>query len=340
MAAKKKSAIDLKMEAVMTAVHSKLGKDSLMRLDDKPQAVPVIPTGSLALDGALGIGGYPRGRIVELYGPESSGKTTLALHGLAAAQKNSEALVAFVDAEHALDTVYAAAMGVDLRRMLVSQPDCGEHALDVVENLARTGDIDLIVVDSVAALTPKAEIDGEMGSNSIGLHARLMSRAMRKLASVAHQTDTTIMFINQIRMKIGVMFGSPETTTGGNALKFYASIRLDVRKIAVVKTSKADGEKNIGIRTKVKVIKNKMAPPFRRVEMDVLWGTGIDTAGELLDLCVANGAIERAGTWYTLPSGERLPQGKAGAKEAIRNSEDIRKVLEPFAREQALKNDL
>jgi recombination protein RecA len=273
--------------------------------------VPVIPSGSLAIDDALGIGGYPRGRIVEIYGPESSGKTTLTLHALREAQRGG-GVAAFIDAEHAFDVSYARAIGVDTERLLVSQPDSGEQALDIVEMLTRSGAVDLVVIDSVAALTPKAEIEGEMGDAHMGLQARLMSQALRKLTAVAHKTGTTLIFINQLRQKIGVTFGNPETTTGGNALKFYASVRLDVRRIGPIKVS----EESVGSRTRAKIVKNKLAVPFREAEFDIRWGTGIDTTTDLLDFGVQLGVVEKSGAHLSF-GGEQLGQGRERARDAL-----------------------
>ena len=310
------------MTDAITAVEKTLGPGTLMPLDATTTSdVNVIPTGSIALDTALGVGGYPRGRVVEIYGPESSGKTTLALHAIAQAQR-AGGIAAFVDAEHAFDLRYARAIGIDPGRLLVSQPDYGEQALDVVEVLARTGSVDLIVVDSVAALTPKVEIDGEMGDQHVGLQARLMSRAMRKLAGAAYRTDTTLMFINQLRMKIGVMFGSPETTTGGQALKFYSSVRLDVRRGARVSV----GESLVGNRTRVKVVKNKVAAPFSEAEFDIRWGTGIDRAVELLELGIDAGVIEQKGSHYST-KGKRIGHGRENARQALLSDDALQQSI-------------
>ena len=287
------------------AIHKQFGSGSIMRLDNSAvQAVEVIPTGSVALDVALGCGGLPRGRIVEIYGPESSGKTTLTLHAIAEAQR-AGGVCAFIDAEHALDTDYARRLGVQLEDLLVSQPDCGEQALEIADTLVRTGAIDLIVVDSVAALTPRAEIEGDMGDAHMGLQARLMSQALRKLTAVISKTRTTIVFINQLRMKIGVVYGNPETTTGGNALKFYCSVRLDIRRKKAIKR----GEETIGSEVKVKVVKNKCAPPFREAEFEILYGTGINKLGELADTAEKLGLVEKSGTWYSY-GGEKIGQGR------------------------------
>ncbi len=285
------------------------GKGAVMRLGDStPDKVAVFSSGSLALDHALGTGGLPRGRVIEVYGPESSGKTTLALHAIAEAQKN-DGIAAFVDAEHALDVTYAAKLGVRIGDLLVAQPDTGEQALEIVEALARSGAVDLIVVDSVAALTPQAEIEGRMGDSHVGLQARLMSQALRKLTAVAHRENVTVLFINQLRMKIGVMFGSPETTTGGNALKFYSSVRLDIRRIGAIKR----GDEVIGNRTRVKVVKNKLAPPFRMVEFEIIYGKGIDRLAELIDLAVDLGVIAKNGAWFAYGA-RRLGQGRDNAR--------------------------
>ena len=298
-----------------------------MRLGDRPEMnVDAIPTGSLALDAALGIGGLPRGRIVEIYGPESSGKTTLALHVLAEAQKRGGE-VAFVDAEHALDPVYAAAIGVDIDSMLVSQPDTGEQALDITDALVRSGAIDVVVVDSVAALTPRAEIEGEMGEAFVGLQARLMSQALRKLAGTVSKTNCIVIFINQLRMKIGVMYGNPETTTGGNALKFYSSVRLDVRKIEAIKS----GTEIVGNRTRVKVIKNKCAPPFREAVFDIMYGEGISRFGELLDIAVTLELVNKSGSWFSVGD-ERIGQGRDNAKQYIADHPELAAELEARVR--------
>jgi len=308
--------ISEKIRAIKTIVGSiekQFGKGAIMALGDEESAEPiaVIPTGSIALDTALGTGGYPRGRIVEIYGPESGGKTTLTLHAIAEAQK-AGGVAAFIDAEHAFDVAYARAIGVDTERLLVSQPDTGEQALEICEMLTRSGAVDLVVVDSVAALTPKAEIEGEMGDAHMGLQARLMSQALRKLTGISHKTGTTLIFINQLRQKIGVVFGSPETTTGGNALKFYASVRLDVRRVGQVKV----GDEPIGNRTRVKVVKNKCAPPFQEAEFEIRWGTGIDKASDLLDLGIARGVIDKSGAHLSF-AGEHIGHGRERAREAL-----------------------
>ena len=320
-----------KKKALATAlgqIEKSYGKGAVMRLGDRPELnVDAIPTGSLALDAALGIGGLPRGRIVEIYGPESSGKTTLALHVLAEAQKRGGE-VAFVDAEHALDPVYAEAIGVDIDSMLVSQPDTGEQALDITESLVRSGALDVIVVDSVAALTPRAEIEGEMGDSFVGLQARMMSQALRKLAGAVAKTNCIVIFNTQLRMKIGVMYGNPETTTGGNALKFYASVRLDVRKIEAIK----NGTTLIGNRTRVKVIKNKVAPPFREAIFDIMYGEGISKYGELLDIAVEMELVNKSGSWFSVGD-ERIGQGRDNAKQYIADHPELAADLEAKVRE-------
>ena len=303
----------------LSQIEKQFGKGALMRLGDEPiiEEIPVIPTGSLSLDIALGIGGIPRGRVIEIYGPESSGKTTLALHIIAEAQKLG-GVAAFIDAEHALDVAYARALGIKTEELLVSQPDTGEQALEITDILVRSGAVDILVVDSVAALVPRAEIEGEMGDAHMGLQARLMSQAMRKLTSSISRSKTVVIFINQIRMKIGVFFGNPETTTGGNALKFYSTIRLDIRKIAVIK----EGQDVIGNRTKVKVVKNKVAPPFREVEFDIIYGHGISKEGDIVDLAVDEGIIEKSGTWYSYGE-ERIGQGRENAKKYLIDKPNI-----------------
>ncbi len=308
--------ISEKLRSVRTAISAlekQFGKGTVMTLGDEStrEAQAVIPSGSLALDAALGIGGYPRGRIVEVYGPESSGKTTLTLHAIAEVQRGG-GVAAFIDAEHALDTAYAKSLGVNLQELLISQPDTGEQALEIADALVRSGAVDLIVVDSVAALVPKAEIEGEMGDQHVGLQARLMSQALRKLTAAAHRSGTCVMFINQLRMKIGVMFGNPETTTGGNALKFYASVRLDVRRVGSLKS----GDEVQGSRTRVKVVKNKLAPPFREAEFDVRYGAGIDAVSEVLDAGVDRGVIERSGSHLTY-AGSHLGNGREKCREAL-----------------------
>lgn len=316
------------LEEALQRIEKNYGKGSIMNMDGTNKVkVDVIPTGCLALDQALGIGGVPRGRIVEIYGPESSGKTTLALHIAAEAQKQG-GIVAFVDAEHALDPVYAGNLGVDLSHLYVSQPDNGEQALAIAEELAKSGSLDLIVVDSVAALTPKAEIDGEMGDSAVGMQARLMSQAMRKLTPIIAKTNTCIIFINQLREKIGVMFGNPETTTGGKALKFYASIRMDVRRVDAVK----DNSGVIGNRTRVKVVKNKLAPPFKQAEFDILFGTGISRIGVILDMAVQQGLVLKSGAWFSY-EGEKIGQGREKAIEFLKNNPDVTDALEAKIRE-------
>ena len=315
---------DKAIELAVSTIEKQFGKGSIMRLGDEIPApeVRVVPTGSLGLDIALGVGGLPRGRVVEIYGPESSGKTTLALHVVAQAQKTG-GICAFVDAEHALDVSYARKLGVRTDDLLVSQPDCGEQALDITEMLVRSGAVDVVVVDSVAALTPRAELEGEMGDSHMGLQARLMSQALRKLTGTISKSHTLVVFINQIRMKIGVMFGNPETTTGGNALKFYASVRLDIRRVGALK----DGEKVVGNRTRVKVVKNKMAPPFREVEFDILYGEGISREGDLVDLAAECGVVEKSGAWFGF-EGERIGQGRDNARLYLREHADIAKKIE------------
>ncbi|NPA27677.1 MAG: recombinase RecA [Epsilonproteobacteria bacterium] len=321
----KKKALDLAIKQIDKA----FGKGALMRLGDKEiEPIEAISTGSLGLDMALGIGGIPKGRIIEIYGPESSGKTTLALQTIASAQKDG-AICAFIDAEHALDVYYAKNLGVDIDNLLVSQPDFGEQALEILETLARSGAVDLIVVDSVAALTPKVEVEGDMGDTHVGLQARLMSQALRKLTAILHKMNTTVIFINQIRMKIGTMgYGNPETTTGGNALKFYASVRIDVRKIATLK----QGENQIGNRVKAKVVKNKVAPPFRQAEFDIMFGEGISYEGELLDYGVKLDIIDKSGAWYSYGA-TKLGQGKENAKIALKENPELRAEIESKIKE-------
>ena len=311
------------LQAALHQIEKNFGKGAVMRLGDRPEMnVDAIPTGSLALDAALGIGGVPKGRIIEIYGPESSGKTTLALHILAEAQKRGGE-VAFIDAEHALDPVYAAAIGVDIDSMLVSQPDTGEQALEIADALVRSGAVDAVVVDSVAALTPRAEIEGEMGDSFMGLQARLMSQALRKLAGTISKTNCVVIFINQLRMKIGVMYGNPETTTGGNALKFYASVRLDVRRIEAIK----QGGEVIGNRTRVKVIKNKVAPPFREAIFDIMYGEGISRFGEMVDLAVEMEIVSKSGSWFSMGD-ERIGQGRDSVKQYFIDHPDVADQVE------------
>ena len=320
------------LQTALAQLDKNFGKGTVMRLGDRPEMnVEAIPTGSLALDAALGIGGVPKGRIIEIYGPESSGKTTLALHILAEAQKMGGE-VAFVDAEHALDPVYAAALGVDIDNVLVSQPDTGEQALEITDALVRSGAVDAVVVDSVAALTPRAEIEGEMGDTFVGLQARLMSQALRKLAGTISKTNCVVIFINQLRMKIGVMYGNPETTTGGNALKFYSSVRLDVRRTESIK----DGGNVVGSKTRVKVVKNKVAPPFREAYFDIMYGQGISKWGELVDLAVEMDVVQKSGSWFSMGD-ERIGQGKESVKIFLQANPDIAEEVEAKVRENLLK---
>ncbi len=317
------------LDLTVHAIEKQFGKGAIMRLGDEEQLVKpseAIPTGSISLDIALGIGGFPHGRVVEVYGPESSGKTTLALHALANAQKQG-GVVAFIDAEHALDIKYAKALGVNIDELLVSQPDTGEQALEITDMLVRSNAVDLLVIDSVAALTPRAEIEGEMGDSHMGLQARLMSQALRKLTGTISKSKTCVIFINQIRMKIGVMFGNPETTTGGNALKFYCSQRLDIRRIGAIK----DGSDIMGNRTRVKVVKNKLAPPFRQAEFDIMYGEGISLEGDLVDLGSEIGVIDKAGSWYSYGD-ERLGQGRENAKQFLRDHPEIMEECEKKVR--------
>ena len=316
------------LEAALGQVDPQFGKGSIMRLGDESRApVEVIPTGSVALDIALGIGGLPRGRVVEIYGPESSGKTTVALHAVANAQR-AGGIAAFIDAEHALDPDYAKKLGVDTDALLVSQPDTGEQALEIMDMLIRSGAIDLVVIDSVAALVPKAEIEGEMGDSHVGLQARLMSQALRKISGALSQSNTTAIFINQLREKIGVFFGSPETTTGGKALKFYASVRLDIRRIETLK----EGTDAVGNRTRVKVVKNKMAPPFKQAEFDIIYGVGISREGGLIDLGVEHGFVRKSGAWYTY-EGDQLGQGKENARTFLKDNPDLSNEIEKRIKE-------
>jgi recombination protein RecA len=309
--------------ATLGQIEKQFGKGSIIRLGSQAVvAVPAISTGSISVDHALGIGGFPRGRISEIFGPESSGKTTVALQVVAEAQK-AGGMAAFIDVEHALDPAYARKLGVDVDNLLVSQPDYGEQALEITNALINSGSIDVLVVDSVAALVPKAELDGEMGDSFMGVHARLMSQAMRKLTAIVSKSNTCLIFINQIREKIGVMFGNPETTTGGRALKFYASMRADIRRIAAIK----DGETVVGNRTKIKIVKNKMAPPFREAEFDIIYGEGISKEGDLIDLGVAQNLVEKSGAWYSF-KGERIGQGRDNARQFLKDSPDVRKKLD------------
>jgi recombination protein RecA len=318
------------LEAALVQIERAFGKGSIMRLgDDRVVETEVVPSGSLGLDIALGIGGLPRGRVVEIYGPESSGKTTLALHVIAEAQKRG-GTCAFIDAEHALDPAYAGKLGVNVGELLISQPDTGEQGLEIVDTLVRSGAIDVLVIDSVAALVPRAELEGEMGDQLPGLHARLMSQALRKLTSSISRSRTMVLFINQMRMKIGVMFGNPETTTGGNALKFYASVRLDIRRIGAIK----DRDVVVGNQTKVKVVKNKMAPPFRVVEFDIMYGQGISKTGELLDLGVQANIVEKSGAWFSF-DGQRIGQGRENAKTFLKDHPDVADTIEAKVRANA-----
>ena len=323
----KKKALD----AALAQIEKQYGKGSIMRMDDSSvvEGIQSVSTGSLGLDIALGIGGLPRGRVVEIYGPESSGKTSLTLSVIAEMQKLG-GTAAFIDAEHALDTQYAAKLGVKIEDLLVSQPDTGEQALEITDMLVRSGSVDMIVIDSVAALTPRAEIEGDMGDSHMGLQARLMSQALRKLTSQIQRTNTLVIFINQLRMKIGVMFGNPETTTGGNALKFYASVRLDIRRIGAIKK----GDEVIGAETRVKVVKNKVAPPFKKAEFDVLYGEGISLEGEIIDEGVNLDLVEKAGSWYSY-KGEKIGQGKDNAREYLKNNPKISKEIENLVRDQS-----
>ena len=325
------------LEAALSQIERNFGKGSIMKLGaDSLVEIETISTGSLGLDVALGIGGLPRGRVVEVFGPESSGKTTLTLHVIAEAQK-AGGICAFIDAEHALDPIYAKKLGVNIDDLLISQPDTGEQALEIADTLVRSGAIDVLVVDSVAALTPKAELEGEMGESLPGLQARLMSQAMRKLTASISRSKTMVIFINQIRMKIGVMYGSPETTTGGNALKFYASVRLDIRRIGAIK----DRDEVVGNQTRVKVVKNKLAPPFRQVEFDIMYGSGISKTGELLDLGVKSGVVEKSGAWFSYDS-QRIGQGRENARQFLKDNPEIAAAIEQGVRQSAgvLSNEL
>lgn len=323
------------LQAAMDKIEKNFGKGSIMRMgDEHVEQVDVIPTGSLGLNVALGVGGYPRGRIIEIYGPESSGKTTLAIHAIAEAQK-AGGIAAFIDAEHAFDRFYAAKLGVDVDNLWISQPDNGEQALEIADQLIRSSAIDIIVIDSVAALTPKAEIEGDMGDNRVGLQARLMSQALRKLTATINKTKTTCIFINQLREKIGVMFGNPETTTGGNALKFYSSVRLDIRRV----TSLKDGDEVIGNQVRVKVVKNKVAPPFRKCEFEILFGEGISRIGEIVDLGVEHGIIKKSGSWFSY-NGDKLAQGRDAVKRLLQDNPELAEELEQKIAAAILGNPL
>ena len=316
------------LELTIGKLEKSYGKGVLMKLGDKVvEDIPSIPTGSINLDLALGVGGYPRGRVVEIYGPESSGKTTLTIHAIAEVQRQG-GLAAFIDAEHAFDSSYASALGVDIENLYISQPDNGEQALEIADHLISSGAVDLVVIDSVAALTPKSEIEGEMGDSKMGLHARLMSQALRKLTATIHKTNCTVIFINQIRMKIGVMFGNPETTTGGNALKFYSSVRLDIRRIGAIK----NGDEVIGNRTRVKVVKNKVAPPFRNVEFDIMFGAGISRSGELLDKATDLDIVKKSGSWFSYED-TKLGQGRDAVKNMIADNPELSKEIEDKIKE-------
>jgi recombination protein RecA len=319
------------LDAALIQIERAFGKGSIMRMGQRTTAeqIEVIPSGSLSLDLALGIGGLPKGRVVEIYGPESSGKTTLALHAIAEAQKRG-GTCAFIDAEHALDPTYARKLGVDVDNLLISQPDAGEQALEICDTLVRSGAVDVVVIDSVAALVPRAELEGEMGDNHMGLHARLMSQALRKLTGSVAKSNTMLIFLNQIRLKIGVMFGNPETTTGGNALKFYASVRMEIRRIGSIK----DRENVTGNQTRVKVVKNKLAPPFREVEFDIMYGEGISKLGELIDLGVKASVVEKSGAWYSYDS-QRIGQGRENAKQFLRDHSDVADAIERKIREKS-----
>lgn len=311
------------LQLAMDKIDKDFGKGAIMRLgEDKVDDIAVIPTGSVGLNMALGVGGYPRGRVIEIYGPESSGKTTLAIHAIAEVQKQG-GIAAIVDAEHAFDRFYAERLGVDIANLLIAQPDCGEQALDIADELIRSSAVDLVVIDSVAALTPKAEIEGDMGDNRVGLQARLMSQALRKLTATISKTQTTCIFINQLREKIGIMFGNPETTTGGNALKFYASVRLDIRKIGQIK----EGDEVIGNQVRVKVIKNKVAPPFKKAEFDLMFNEGISRVGELVDMGVEQNIIQKSGSWYSY-DGNRLAQGRDAVKNLLKDNPDLAEAIE------------
>ena len=321
------------LQATIDKIEKDYGKGTITKLGDQPEwdASQVIPSGSIALDHALGIGGYPKGRIIEIYGPESSGKTTLAIHAIAQAQKNG-GIAAIIDAEHAFDRTYAKSLGVDLDTLLISQPDNGEQALEIADNLIRSGALDIVVIDSVAALTPRAEIEGEMGDNKVGLQARLMSQALRKLTANISKTNTCCIFINQLREKIGVMFGNPETTTGGNALKFYASVRLDIRRTTQIK----DGDEALGNHVKVKVVKNKMAPPFKKAEFDIVFGEGISRSGEIVDLGVELGIIQKSGSWFSYGE-SKLAQGREAVKQLMMDNVELAEEIETKIREALSK---
>ena len=340
MAKKEEEIVDIRkaklqaLQAAMSKIEKDFGKGSIMKLgDENTEKVDIIPTGSISLNAALGVGGYPKGRIIEIYGPESSGKTTLAIHAIAEAQK-AGGIAAFIAAEHAFDRFYAAKLGVDTDSLIISQPDNGEQALEIADQLVRSAAVDIIVVDSVAALTPKKEIEGEMGDNVVGLHARLMSQALRKMTSSVSKTNTTCIFINQLREKIGVMFGNPETTTGGNALKFYASVRLDIRRV----TSLKDGDEVIGNQVRVKVVKNKVAPPFRKAEFEITFGEGISKVGEILDLGVEYGIIQKSGSWFSY-NDTRLAQGRDAAKNVIKDNPELAEELEAKIKEAVEEKD-
>ena len=317
------------LDAALSQIEKQFGKGAVMKLGDNnaKMAVEVVPTGSLSLDLALGVGGLPKGRIVEVYGPESSGKTTVALHMVAEVQKRG-GIAGYVDAEHAMDPTYAKALGVDIDNLYISQPDDGEQALEITETMVRSGAIDIVIVDSVAALVPRAEIEGEMGDSHMGLQARLMSQALRKLTGITNKSNCTVVFINQLREKVGVMFGNPETTTGGNALKFYASVRIDIRRMSVIK----DGEEQLGTRTKVKVVKNKVAPPFKRAEFDIMFGEGISKIGEIVDLGVDYGVVKKAGSWFSYGD-RKIGQGRDAVKELLKNDDGLRNEIEAKVRE-------
>ncbi|HIW19191.1 MAG TPA: recombinase RecA [Candidatus Alistipes pullicola] len=316
------------LSAVMDKIEKDFGKGAIMKMSDKAvDKVPVIPSGSIALDQALGIGGYPKGRVIEIFGPESSGKTTLAIHAIAEAQK-AGGIAAFIDAEHAFDSTYAQKLGVDIDELLISQPDNGEQALEIADNLIRSSAIDIVVIDSVAALTPKAEIEGEMGEAKMGLQARLMSQALRKLTASISKTGTVCIFINQLRDKIGVIYGNPETTTGGNALKFYASVRIDIRKASVIK----DGEEQLGARARVKIVKNKLAPPFRKAEFDILYGEGISKVGEIIDMGVDLGILKKSGSWFSYGD-RKIGQGRDAVKELLQSDPEFMNEVETKVRE-------